>query len=635
MRKKVLAICSLMLLFSSVMIPNTYASLEQLSESKKVNLASATTTTVSNNNTAANSISSTSGQFAKYEKMLNGKKIKKEIISKRELNEKQFELEDGSLVEVVSSHDIHFIDAQGKLAEIDPRITKTDVLPDNQSQASKANSTGNMKKTVPSFKTKSLPFNLSIPSDFLEGYSIGSQDAKLKFIPVGARSSIGQWNEAAQTKVSYTNVWPSTNVELEATDWGIKESIILKDGKSPTRFTFEVMGQLDQELNGKKATLLPAWLKDATGKMIDVEQTLRTENDKKFLDMSFDPTSLTYPILIDPSVYEQEEEFYDSGSFEVNLDPTKTVGSTDIFIRPLLESLFDFHLTAGTIEFYSYSLEPGLEYHAVGGVNSLSLPYYNIVDFYYNLGNRMTGPVGSSFGFGSRGQIYVVVTYLDANPPDTTPPTTPTNLAVTRNELHWTASSDNIGVAGYEIYNGTERIGSSGRNTYILAGLSSNTVYNLTVKARDAAGNVSGASNTVTYMIDTQRPTAPANLVVKPHSPTSVTLQWTASTDNVGVTGYNIYSYSGSTLVGESSTNTYTVTGLNPNASYNFSVKAKDMAGNLSPESNVVSARPYMEVAYHYDESNRLDFIVLSTGEILDYTYDANGNLIRIQKTTP
>ncbi|MBW7453482.1 fibronectin type III domain-containing protein [Paenibacillus sepulcri] len=369
-----------------------------------------------------------------------------------------------------------------------------DVLPDNQSQALKANSTGKIKKTVPSFKTQSLPFNLSIPSDFAEGYSIGSEDARLKFIPVGAGSSIGQWNETAQTKVMYTNVWPSTNVELEATDWGIKESIILKDGNAPTRFTFEVIGQLDQELNGKKAILLPAWLKDATGKTLDVTQTLRTEKGKKFLDVSFDPASLSYPILIDPSVYEEEEDFENSFySFPINLDPTKTVSNTDIYVTALLK-IYDFHLTAGMIEISVPEIDD--EYHASGGVNSLSLPDNNIVDFSFELGHR------------SRGLIYVIVTYFEDDLPDTTPPTTPTNLAVmdkstTSVTLQWTASTDNEGVTGYDIYKGNERIGSSTTNTYTATGLTPNTAYTFSVKAKDAAGNTSSASNVITLTTST------------------------------------------------------------------------------------------------------------------------------------
>ncbi|BFH63050.1 carbohydrate-binding protein [Paenibacillus azoreducens] len=78
---------------------------------------------------------------------------------------------------------------------------------------------------------------------------------------------------------------------------------------------------------------------------------------------------------------------------------------------------------------------------------------------------------------------------------------------------------------------------------------------------------------------DTQPPTAPTNVTVTAKSSTSVSLSWTASTDNVGVTGYTI-TY-GASSVNVSGTNT-TISGLEPNTSYQFTVTARDAAGNIS-----------------------------------------------------
>ncbi|WP_376777465.1 M4 family metallopeptidase [Flavobacterium covae] len=86
---------------------------------------------------------------------------------------------------------------------------------------------------------------------------------------------------------------------------------------------------------------------------------------------------------------------------------------------------------------------------------------------------------------------------------------------------------------------------------------------------------------------DTTAPTTPTNLVASGTTSTSTTLSWTASTDNVGVTGYNIYN--GTTLLASSSTTSATVSGLKASTTYNFTVKAKDAAGNLSATSNAVS----------------------------------------------
>lgn len=88
---------------------------------------------------------------------------------------------------------------------------------------------------------------------------------------------------------------------------------------------------------------------------------------------------------------------------------------------------------------------------------------------------------------------------------------------------------------------------------------------------------------------DTQAPTAPTNLSAGTKTQTSVALTWTASTDNVGVTGYDIYS-GGSTLMGSSTGTSYTVSGLTCNTSYTFTVKAKDAAGNISAASNSLVA---------------------------------------------
>ncbi|MBA4496278.1 chitinase [Paenactinomyces guangxiensis] len=86
---------------------------------------------------------------------------------------------------------------------------------------------------------------------------------------------------------------------------------------------------------------------------------------------------------------------------------------------------------------------------------------------------------------------------------------------------------------------------------------------------------------------DTQPPSAPTNLTAPVKTDTSVSLSWTASTDNVGVSGYNIYK--GSELAGTATGTSFTVTGLVPNTLYTFTVKAKDAAGNVSAASNAVT----------------------------------------------
>ncbi|SFT14088.1 Chitodextrinase [Zhouia amylolytica] len=186
------------------------------------------------------------------------------------------------------------------------------------------------------------------------------------------------------------------------------------------------------------------------------------------------------------------------------------------------------------------------------------------------------------------------VTTNNAN--DTQAPTAPTNLSsnnttTTTTTLNWNAATDNVGVTDYQVFQDGVSIGLSGGNTtFNVSGLTANTSYDFTVFARDAAGNVSPSSNvhTVTTLnaADTQAPTAPTNLSSNNTTSTSTTLSWNASTDNVGVTNYQVFQDGQSIGFSGGGTN-FNVNSLTPDTSYDFTVRARDAAGNVSNASNI------------------------------------------------
>jgi len=179
-------------------------------------------------------------------------------------------------------------------------------------------------------------------------------------------------------------------------------------------------------------------------------------------------------------------------------------------------------------------------------------------------------------------------------PPDTTPPSVPTNLAAsgitsTSVTLSWTASTDNVGIAGYKVFrNGTQMATVTSGTSYQNTGLNSNTTYSYSVSAYDQAGNNSAQSAPLNVTTlpppDTTPPSVPANLVASSITSTTVTISWTASTDNVGVVGYRIYR-NGTPVATVTSGTSYQNTNLTPATAYTYTVQAYDQAGNNSAQS--------------------------------------------------
>src|SRR5438876_191301 len=174
---------------------------------------------------------------------------------------------------------------------------------------------------------------------------------------------------------------------------------------------------------------------------------------------------------------------------------------------------------------------------------------------------------------------------------DTTAPSVPTGLtaaAVSSSQINlsWTASSDNVGVSGYRVFRGGTQIATTSTTSYANTGLSPSTTYSYTVAAFDAAGNLSAqsssASATTPAPPDTTPPTVPTGLTASAVSSSQINLSWTASSDNVGVSGYRVYR-NGSQIATTGATSPASPA-LAPSTTYSYTVAAYDAAGNLSAQ---------------------------------------------------
>jgi glucose/arabinose dehydrogenase/chitodextrinase len=181
------------------------------------------------------------------------------------------------------------------------------------------------------------------------------------------------------------------------------------------------------------------------------------------------------------------------------------------------------------------------------------------------------------------------------NVPDTENPATPANLAAqaagaARVDLSWAASADNVGVTNYEIYRDGQLLATVGNVTsYSDTGVGAETPYQYFVRALDARQNRSDSSNTATVTVpDIVKPTAPANLTAQVGGPARVDLSWTASTDNVGVSNYEVYR-NGSLRAVVANVTTYADITVNPEVAYQYTVRALDVKQNRSDASNTAT----------------------------------------------
>jgi fibronectin type 3 domain-containing protein len=193
-----------------------------------------------------------------------------------------------------------------------------------------------------------------------------------------------------------------------------------------------------------------------------------------------------------------------------------------------------------------------------------------------------------------------VSTLISAPQTDTTSPsvtlTAPSNGSTVSGIVTLTATAtDNVGVVGVQFHlNGTNWGAEDTTDTYSVSWDTTGVApgqYSLTATARDAAGNSMTAtpvSVTVDAPPDATPPSIPETLTAQVVSSSEISLNWTASTDNVGITGYHVFR--NGAFIASTTTTSYQDANLAPLTTYTYTVTAWDAAGNESMPSTSVSA---------------------------------------------
>lgn len=208
--------------------------------------------------------------------------------------------------------------------------------------------------------------------------------------------------------------------------------------------------------------------------------------------------------------------------------------------------------------------------------------------------------------------------WADTTPPSSPGPVTATVVSSTQVNLSWNASTDNVGVTGYQVRRGTlfstTQIATTTATSYSDTGLTPGTTYLYVVAASDAAGNVSSSIVYATTPAgDTTAPSTPTGLTANAASSTQINLSWTASTDDVGVTGYPVERCQGTgcttfAQIAAPAATSLSDTGLTAGTNYSYRVRATDAAGNLSAYSNVASTTTSSgQVQAYYIQTDHLN----------------------------
>ena len=199
--------------------------------------------------------------------------------------------------------------------------------------------------------------------------------------------------------------------------------------------------------------------------------------------------------------------------------------------------------------------------------------------------------------------ITPIITYVDKAVADTEAPSVPadvkaTDVTETTAKLTWSEATDNVGVAGYNVYVNEAKVNDTlvTGTEYALTELTEATEYAVRVTAVDAAENESARSEAATFTTlkkeepkDTEAPSVPTAVAAADITQTTAKITWAASTDNVGVAGYNIYVDEAKVNASPVTATEYGLTGLSANTEYTVRVSAVDEAENESARSEAAT----------------------------------------------
>ncbi|NOT03029.1 MAG: choice-of-anchor D domain-containing protein [Anaerolineales bacterium] len=246
------------------------------------------------------------------------------------------------------------------------------------------------------------------------------------------------------------------------------------------------------------------------------------------------------------------------------------------------------YVGANTISYLDQGVNPGPHIYTVQAFDSASARGAGL-----SIVEQIASGLGQRYGnlSGFAAPVSVIL-------PDVTAPSIPGDLTalsgVDSVTLNWSASTDDVGVTEYGVYRDSVLIAAINGTSYTDSGLAIGT-YSYSIDAADASGNRSAQTSAVIANItpapDIEAPSVPADVVasVPDVRARNIVISWSASTDNIAVTGYTLYRNGVAIATLNGSTLSYADINL-PASTNSYTVDAVDSAGNRSAQSAGSSA---------------------------------------------